>query len=268
MVAREAQNIAEDRWEEITRLSDLTLLAELEQLEKRLWPARSSVVGRMNTWLDEARELLARLPIHEQDLAALREQGQEVAVETSEEGLEERRWTFADRTLQWRHDNLSKLVEGIQRFAGHEDANGLLVQDLARKAYEDDWDDAINEIALGEIYDSLELEPIEGLVPIGEDPLSGLWEFWHVESEARAGRDMESGELIRSEEMGIVLVLIPGETTWIGSQETNPNGPNYDPARLPERTLREVTLEPYFLSKYEMTQGQWRRLTGRNPSGY
>jgi len=29
-----------------------------------------------------------------------------------------------------------------------------------------------------------------------------------------------------------------------------------------------VTLAPYFLSKYELTQGQWLRLAGRNPSYY
>lgn len=29
-----------------------------------------------------------------------------------------------------------------------------------------------------------------------------------------------------------------------------------------------MTLAPYFLSKYELTQGQWLRLVGRNPSQY
>jgi formylglycine-generating enzyme required for sulfatase activity len=29
-----------------------------------------------------------------------------------------------------------------------------------------------------------------------------------------------------------------------------------------------VTLSPFFLSKYEMTQGQWSRFTGSNPSAY
>ena len=29
--------------------------------------------------------------------------------------------------------------------------------------------------------------------------------------------------------------------------------------------MHEVDLEPFFISKYEMTQGQWKRLTGRNP---
>jgi len=32
--------------------------------------------------------------------------------------------------------------------------------------------------------------------------------------------------------------------------------------------VHEVTLAPYFLSKYELTQGQWERFTGSNPSQY
>jgi formylglycine-generating enzyme required for sulfatase activity len=35
-----------------------------------------------------------------------------------------------------------------------------------------------------------------------------------------------------------------------------------------ESPVHELTLSPYFLSKYEMTQGQWLRFTGRNPSQY
>ena len=32
--------------------------------------------------------------------------------------------------------------------------------------------------------------------------------------------------------------------------------------------MHEVQLSAYFISKYELTQGQWKRLTGRNPSRY
>jgi formylglycine-generating enzyme required for sulfatase activity len=67
---------------------------------------------------------------------------------------------------------------------------------------------------------------------------------------------------------GIVLVLIPGGTFWMGAQKTDPNGRNYDPhAYDVESPVHRVTLSPYFLSKYEMTQGQWVRFTGLNPSG-
>ncbi len=68
--------------------------------------------------------------------------------------------------------------------------------------------------------------------------------------------------------MGLVFVLIPGGTFQMGAQSTDPSGPNYDPQAVSsdESPVHEVTLSPYFLSKYEMTQGQWERLVGRNPS--
>ena len=37
-------------------------------------------------------------------------------------------------------------------------------------------------------------------------------------------------------------------------------------ARQQEQPVHEVTLDPFFLSKFEMTQGQWQRATGANPS--
>lgn len=42
---------------------------------------------------------------------------------------------------------------------------------------------------------------------------------------------------------------------------------NYDPrAQVNEFPVTRVDLDPYFLSKYELTQAQWHRLTGKNPS--
>jgi formylglycine-generating enzyme required for sulfatase activity len=53
----------------------------------------------------------------------------------------------------------------------------------------------------------------------------------------------------------------------MGAQAENPNGRNYDPqARSGEGPVHEVELSPYFLSKYEMTQGQWQRIASVNPS--
>jgi formylglycine-generating enzyme required for sulfatase activity len=52
-------------------------------------------------------------------------------------------------------------------------------------------------------------------------------------------------------------------------QGSNPLGLNHDPqASADEVPVHAVTLSPFFLSKYEMTQGQWLRLAGANPSLY
>jgi formylglycine-generating enzyme required for sulfatase activity len=55
----------------------------------------------------------------------------------------------------------------------------------------------------------------------------------------------------------------------MGAQKADPTAPNFDPQGLPEEApVHDVRLSPYFLSKYEMTQGQWMRFVGKNPSGY
>ncbi len=144
------------------------------------------------------------------------------------------------------------------------------------------WDEALQAIAASERYRGTvfpggRLRPQEGLLPIGPDPRSGLWEFWHVQSGDEPERDgsgaclrRSSGahELVESGEhgTGIVLVLIPGGSFWMGAQSRDPDGPNFDPDTRHDELVHRVTLSPYFLSKYELTQGQWTRFTGRNPS--
>lgn len=44
---------------------------------------------------------------------------------------------------------------------------------------------------------------------------------------------------------------------------------SYDPGARPnERPILEVTLDAYLVSKYELTQAQWKHMTGSNPSDY
>ena len=68
--------------------------------------------------------------------------------------------------------------------------------------------------------------------------------------------------------MGLVFVLILGGRFRMGAVTFSGNsGTNIDPgARPSEGPVHEVHLQPFFLSKFEMTQGQWLRATGQNPS--
>lgn len=110
-------------------------------------------------------------------------------------------------------------------------------------------------------YRGLRLEPQFGLVPLGKDPHSGLFEFAHLPSGAPAVRD-EGGHLQIDETTGIVLVLLVGGPTRVGA-DLLPTGPHYDAAAREEETPSIVVrLHPYFLSKYELTIGQWRRHAG------
>jgi serine/threonine protein kinase/formylglycine-generating enzyme required for sulfatase activity len=73
----------------------------------------------------------------------------------------------------------------------------------------------------------------------------------------------------------LVKALPPGEVRMNILRLRQPKtligrwGPNLDSNALAdEGPVREVTVEPFLISKYEMTQAQWLRATGENPSMY
>lgn len=127
----------------------------------------------------------------------------------------------------------------------------------------------------------IDLEPRVGLVPLGIDPVTKLWEFYHLRTAADLTRDTapaavaipqrnESRRLEMTARTGLVFVLVPGGTFLMGTQ-TDPNKKNYFP--VPERDgyegpVHAVKLAPFFISKYEMTQAQWVRLAASNPAYY
>jgi len=202
---------------------------------------------------------------------------------------------FADPDEQVRFQTLTQLVELQERLAGHPDFNvvahlngGVEYYSLVRLA---DWGLAaaqrVGELSLEggraawsearrsiadpaqcPMYRGLELEPQLGLVPLGRDPGSGLWEFAHVLSGTVPERD-GAGRLNIDESTCIVLVLVPGGQVLRGSQGESRERANFDPWSDLDSPLAEAAdLEPFFLSKYELTQAQWERVTGGNLSRY
>jgi len=125
-------------------------------------------------------------------------------------------------------------------------------------------------------------EAVIGLVPIGMNPVTKLWEFYDLRSAwdgKQAATDIEipvhkaDGSIAVKAGTGIVFVLLPGGRVTLGSQNTDPKEPFYDPQRRNDETLHEVTLSPFFLARHELTQGQWARLWTwdeelRSPSNY
>ena len=194
-------------------------------------------------------------------------------------------WEFADTETQWQHDMLDKLVRGLVRMVDVEGGWGVYskvwerwkfastIEERSITSRREDWDRAIASIANKEEcpkYNGLLIKPQIGLVPIGRNPDSGLWEFAHLQSGEIPERG-DDGKLIITEEMGIVLVLIPGGEFNMGAvppSEDNPAGsPNVDPeATRIEQPVHKVTLKPFFMSKYEMAQSQWHMRD--NPSFY
>jgi formylglycine-generating enzyme required for sulfatase activity len=227
------------------------------------------------------------------DVPARREELTKLAARVAELGRDvDRRTTyeFDAREDRWWHAQLSRLVSDLRAFADEErggvfsagisEAHGWGIRkraEFARTIRERSvdgtdakrrWDEAIAAIAASREYAGLKIPPQTGLLPIGEDPASHLWEFADLATGDAAERGPD-GRIVLQESTGLVFVLIPGGAFEMGAQSEDPNAENYDPqARENEGPVHEVRLSPYFLSKYEMTQGQWERFTGKNPSNY
>ncbi len=205
--------------------------------------------------------------------------------ELSERSQSRRTWRFASTEQQWEHDKLAELVANIEELAAAGSGNVASVEkrlEVARTvnartidAAADAWRAARTSIASPSecaMYAGLALSPQPGLVPLGRDPLTGLWEFAHVQTGSVPVRGPDD-TLEITEATGLVFVLIPGGSFAMGAQRPNTGEStgtdNIDTfARQDEAPVHEVALAPFFLSKYEMTQGQWLRFTGKNPSLY
>ncbi len=71
----------------------------------------------------------------------------------------------------------------------------------------------------------------------------------------------------RYRQTGIVFVRLPGGKFLMGAQKTDLSGPNYDPdARDEEGPVHQVTLSPFLIGKYEVTQADWMSVMGSSPS--
>ncbi len=194
-------------------------------------------------------------------------------------------WHFDHVEDRWLHDNLSRLVAALETL-GATDGVGCtraavakrlaFARSLERESLLDraePWNRAVEAIAdvrLHPAYGGLRIRPILGLVPLGADRTSGLWEFAHLASGNPPERTA-TGSLALRDDSGVVLVLIPGGTYRMGARppadEDEPAGGHVDPAAQPkESPIHEVRLDPFFISKHELTQGQWLRVTGVNPS--
>ena len=197
--------------------------------------------------------------------------------------IEERvTWRFSDPRDQIRHDGLLELVKGLDALTGPGAPGSATLQAMESRLefahtvekrsvhdHQVAWSVATERIAKSALYGGLSLRPQTGLIPLGPDPDSKLEEFAHLQTGTPLVRDEQTGKLVLAEDSGLVLVLIPGGSFTMGGQRENPAEPNYDPLALGvEGPPHGVTLAPFFLSKYEMTQGQWRRFTGENPSTY
>jgi len=199
------------------------------------------------------------------ELARLDKVSDELADEGS--GYRDGQSPEAEREARWWNNQLTKQIGGLEELergllgadVTTEDRGWSIPKRLAfarslQEGFAEDgeysriWSQALPAIRAA--YPELALSPQLGLVPIGPDPKSGLWEFAHLQTGEISERD-EGGELLLTELTG--LVLVPGGTFLMGAQESDPNGANHDPqAEIDEGPVHAVTLSAFFMSKYEL----------------
>ncbi|MCB9883278.1 MAG: SUMF1/EgtB/PvdO family nonheme iron enzyme [Planctomycetes bacterium] len=281
----EARQQARQALERFTGLRHVTALRRARDEERALakhpaWPQQLPALER---WLAE----YASLPIQVASLAESVETLRAARI-PDPAGMS---WRFASGEDEFLHDALSSALEELEGFETLALVNVRrrvrwveAVQGSLRQ-HAEAWDVACRAIARADgrtastLYRSeppLQLAPQVGLVPIGMNPKTRLWEFYHLRS-AWDGisdpdslvvpeHDPQTGQVHVHDGMGIVFVLLPGGTYWMGAQKTDPDGRNHDPnAWSIESPVHPVTLAPFFLARHELTKGQWIRLVGGAP---
>lgn len=280
-----ARDAADAERRNVLRLAAHRNLDEVLREVDLLWPPYPSQLPRLRAWVDRARELVAQLPEHRASLAAL--EAQALARPGDAQSPQADDWVFPASVEggAWWHEQLVALISRLEELertnlSPEPEANGTNLWSVPKRiAFAESlaeelgptgntaaaWERALPLIRSA--YPDLDLDaPIEGLIPLGPDPDSGLWEFAHRASGPRPARG-DDGRLVYDDYTGMVLVLVPGGTFTMGAQNTDPTSPNHDPA-LPDGigSVQRVTVSPFLISKFELTQGQWLRLFGTQPS--
>ena len=247
----------------LARMADLAMLEEYEDEARALWPAWPRTVPAIEAWLSKARELAARQEPHRD---TLRQLDRDLA-----------QGPLVDEDEVWRREALAGLIARFDQFLAttvvdveQRLESALTLRARSIDAHEEAWTATIAAIASDPAYGGLQIGPQLGLVPIGRDAASGFFEFAHLPTGA-IPRRASDGLLEMTEGDGLVFVLLPGGTFTMGARQNfsgdEAGWDNTDPqAEAHEAPPHEVELGPFFLSKYEMTQGQWLRFAGVNPS--
>src|SRR5262249_32606270 len=110
---------------------------------------------------------------------------------------------------------------------------------------------------------SLPLVPQPGLQPLARNK-AGLWQFLLLGTGAPPTRVGLDGTFRIDEDSGIVLVMLPGGQVHMGWDGVGQcQGERAVEENEAERT---VSIRPFLLGSHEVTQAQWLRATGVNPS--
>jgi serine/threonine protein kinase/formylglycine-generating enzyme required for sulfatase activity len=143
----------------------------------------------------------------------------------------------------------------------------------AMAAHAADWHAAIAAIehcdgtTVSRDYRGLRVPALPGLVPLGPDPTTKLYEFVDLASHAPGYplpvRDA-TGVLRTDAGSGIVFVLLPAGRLDEGAYKNRPGVDGNDElAAEDELHGGSVQLDAFLIARTELTQAQWNRLAGR-----
>lgn len=244
------------------RLRDLPLARRLVQAAQgeELWPAVPRMVEAMDAWLEEARALSGRHARREA-LAAVDAEDSYVKVLLRE---------LDAAVQQLDRQAVPSQAMGHGGWVADVAARRVRAASLAERSIVAErraWEAVRARIAEEPRYRGLQgLRPQLGLVPLGKDVHSHLEEFALLDSGDRPRRDA-AGRLGLDGGTAVVFVLMPPGRFAMGAQADDPLEPNYDPHAIGrEGPVHDVEVAAFFIGKTEMTQGQWLRLAGENPS--
>lgn len=243
---------------EVVYTSDLAQLTFLQLEAQRLWPALPTRIEAMEAWLADVQELRDRLPEHERRFHSRKAAGEAGDAERLERFLSGARDLVATA-------GLALDVENRLAFARTIEERSVTGQDARAR-----WSGAIASIADEAecpLYRGLKIVPQLGLLPLSRNPNTGLWEFLNLllHEGPLPERESSSGEFRVTPETGVLLALLPGESFSMGAQSKDASAPGYDrDADFDEGPVHKEDVQPFFISKHELTQSQWVRATGIN----
>ncbi len=238
--------------------ADIERWARLLREELERWAADRLDERRAD--LEELRQALREAQSRLADFEA----SAQARIEALEARCRERRtWRFGDAQDEWWHRQLSMLEHGLAELQAQLAIARVAAESpQARKR----WAAAVEGIATEPKYAGIRwpsgqrLGKQLGLLPLGADPTTGLWEFVHLQTgaepplddEGRPRRDAQ-GRLELAHDTGIIFVLLPSGTLpssgSLGSERADRSA--------------GVELAPFLLAKHEMTNAQWNRLAPR-----
>ena len=233
--------------------SDRALLEGLQVRSRELWPTGSDRVPELERWVESAERLVQRLEGHRGALTAINKAGQTTSTVVGDE-----------LGGDWLVGEGVKLIASLESFAFKdgllaemkqrlESARGIREQTI--DSLKDAWSTAAERVRRDSRF-VVELLPQEGLIPLGRDPQSGLEEFVVYGTGSIPMREATTDRIRPREGDGIVLVLIPSGNYLIGSQNENPNGPNYieqlENFERHEGPTFPIQLDAFLIGKFEL----------------